>query len=134
MLSSDGHVSEGSGENLFIVRDGKLVTPTPADNILEGITRSTLIQLAKDELGVDTVERQIDRSELYVADELFLCGTGAQVAAVAEVDHRVIADGKVGPITGRLMKLYFDIVKGKSPKYAGWCTAVYPTEVGAAST
>ena len=133
MLTSDGHVSEGSGENLFIVRDGVLITPTLADNILEGITRSTLIQLAKDELGVDTVERQIDRSELYVADELFLCGTGAQVAAVGEVDHRPIADGRAGPITSQLMKLYFDIVKGKNPKYADWCTAVYTTQVAAAS-
>ena len=134
MLTSDGHVSEGSGENLFIVRDGMLITPTLADNILEGITRSTLIHLAKDELGVDTVERQIDRSELYVADELFLCGTGAQVAAVGEVDHRTIADGNAGPVTSQLMKLYFDIVKGKNPKYADWCTAVYTTQVAAAST
>lgn len=132
MLSADGHVSEGTGENLFIVRDGTLVTPSRAENILEGITRATVIQIAKEELGVDTIERQVDRTELYVADELFLCGTGAQISAVAEVDHRTIGDGKVGPVTSKLMKLYFDIVKGKNAKYAHWCTAVYPVKVGAA--
>ena len=134
MLTSDGHVSEGSGENLFIVRNGALITPTPAENILEGISRATIIQIARDELGIDTVERQIDRSELYVCDELFLCGTGAQISAVAELDHRTVGDGKVGPITAQLMKLYFDIVKGNSPKYADWCTPVYQATVGAKPT
>ncbi len=133
MLTADGHVSEGSGENLFIVRDGTLITPSPSENILEGITRSTIIQIAQDELGIETVERPVDRTELYVADELFLCGTGAQISAVAEVDHREIGNGKIGPITAKLMKLYFDIVKGNNLKYAHWCTAVYPAKVGATS-
>ena len=131
MLTADGHVSEGTGENLFMVREGRLVTPGFSDNILEGITRSTVIQIARDELGVETEQRQVDRTELYMADELFLCGTGAQISGVAEVDRRVIGNGKVGPITGRLMELYFGIVKGKNPKYAHWCSGVYPAKVGA---
>jgi branched-chain amino acid aminotransferase len=126
MLDMDGHVSEGSGENIFIVVDGRLYTPPSSDNILVGITRDTAIRLAADELGIETVERGIDRSELYVADECFMTGTAAHVSPVVEVDRRPIGDGAVGPITDQLQKLYFDVVRGKNSKYAHWCTAASP--------
>ena len=124
MLTHEGHVSEGSAENLFIVRGGTFITPPASENILEGITRATLMQLITEELGLDVVERSIDRSELYVADEMFLCGTGAQVSPVVEVDRRVIGDGEPGPLTSRLQTIYFDICKGLSPKYREWLTEV----------
>jgi branched-chain amino acid aminotransferase len=126
MLDMGGHVSEGSGENIFMVVDGRLYTPPPTDNILVGITRDTVARLAADELGIETVERSIDRSELYVADECFMTGTAAHVTAVVEVDHRPIGDGRTGHITAQLQKLYFDVVRGKNSKYARWCTAVSP--------
>lgn len=125
MLSEDGHVSEGSGENLFMVMDGKVVTPPPQDNILVGITRASVIQLLEDEMGVQTVERAIDRSELYIADEVFLTGTAAHVTSVAKLDHREIGNGGIGDITGRLQELYFEIVKGEVPKYHDWLTPIY---------
>ncbi len=131
MLSQDGHVSEGSGENIFIIVDGKLVTPASCDNILKGITRDTVIKLAKNELGIDTLERSIDRSELYVADECFMTGTAANVTPVVEVDHRPVGDGKVGPITRRLLNLYSDVIRGKNRKYKEWCTPAYRTKKGA---
>ena len=102
VLTADGHVSEGSAENLFIVRDGQLVTPPVTDDILEGVTRAGLIELARRELGLETDIRSIDRSELYVADEVLLCGTGAQVSPVTSIDHRPVGSGEVGPITLRL--------------------------------
>ena len=123
-LNQDGHVSEGSAENLFIVRDGTLITPPASDNILEGITRDHLMNLAGD-LGVPVRERSIDRTELYLADEVFLCGTGAQLAPVVEVDRRPVGTGKVGPITHRLHELYFDAVRGRSDAYRDWLTPVY---------
>jgi branched-chain amino acid aminotransferase len=125
VLTLDGHVSEGSAENLFIVRDGALITPSATDDILEGITRTALMQLAKQELGLDTVERQVDRSELYVADEVFLCGTGAQISPVTSIDHRPVGGGGMGPITAQLAKLYFDIVRGRVPAYMDWVTPIY---------
>lgn len=125
VLNQDGHVAEGSAMNLFIVRDGRLRTPLVSDNILEGITRNTIIELAKNELGLEVVERSIDRSELYIADEVFFCGTGAQVAAVAEVDHRPIGSGKMGRITKQIQDRYFAIVRGRDPKYQHWLSAVY---------
>ena len=125
VLTADGHVSEGSAENLFIVRDGQLITPSITDDILEGITRNSLIQLAREQMGLETVQRSIDRSELYIADEIFLCGTGAQLSPVVEVDHRPVGDGKVGPITIRLTELYFDAVRGRSTEYASWVTPIY---------
>jgi branched-chain amino acid aminotransferase len=125
VLTMDGHVSEGSAENLFIVRDGKLITPSVTDDILEGITRHALIQLAREELGVETVQRSIDRSELYSADEAFLCGTGAQISPVVEIDHRAVGNGEVGPITTRLASLYFDAVRGRLPAYSEWLTPIY---------
>jgi len=122
MLNEDGHVSEGSGENIFVIRKGKLITPSPADNILEGITAATVVQLAADELGVETIERSIDRSELYVADEIFMTGTAAHLTPIVEVDRRLVGDGKPGPITTHLSKLFYDVIRGRSPKYREWCT------------
>ena len=124
VLTSAGHVSEGSAENLFMVRDGLLATPPISDDILEGITRAGLMEIAR-ELGVVVVERPIDRSELYVADEVFLCGTGAQVSPVTSVDHRLVGDGSIGPITARIKDYYFDIVRGKVPSYRHWLTPIY---------
>ena len=125
VLNQDGHIAEGSAMNLFIVRDGKLITSAVSDNILEGITRNTVIQLAQNDLNLAVVERNIDRSELYIADEVFFCGTGAQVAAVYEIDHRKIGVGKMGPITAKVQQAYFDVVRGKNKKYADWLTPVY---------
>ena len=125
LLSMDGHVSEGSAENLFIVRQGAVFTPPPTDNILEGITRQGLMHLAREELGIEVVERSIDRSELYTADEVFLCGTGAQVAPVIDIDRRRIGDGEPGPLTMRLQDIYNGVVTGRNPKYAEWLSPVY---------
>jgi len=126
MLSSSGHVSEGSGENIFLVIDGKLVTPAIYNNILIGITRATAIELAKNELGVETIERSIVRSELYTADECFLTGTAAHLTPVGEIDHRKVGSGEVGPITAKLRDLYVKAIKGDLPKYLKWCTPIYP--------
>jgi branched-chain amino acid aminotransferase len=125
MLSHDGHVSEGTGENIFIVRRGELITPPPTDNILEGITRDAVMHLAREELGLDVVQRSIDRTELFVADEIFLCGTGAQVAPVIEVDRRRIGDGEPGPLSLRIKDTYLEVAKGLNPKYAEWLTPIY---------
>ena len=126
ILNQDGHVCEGSGENIFVVSDGRLFTSSLEDNVLPGITRDTIIQIAQRELGLDVVERSIDRSELYLADEVFLTGTAAHLTPVVQLDNRNIADGKIGPISSKLQKLYFDIVVGRNPKYLHWCTAVEP--------
>jgi branched-chain amino acid aminotransferase len=125
VLDQEGHVSEGSAENIFMVRNGEVFTPSVKDNILEGITRATLMELMRDEFGLKVTERSIDRSELYVADEVFFCGTGAQVAAVIEVDHRVIGKGGTGAMTKRLQELYFRVVRGNEPKYMDWLTPIY---------
>ncbi len=130
MLTHDGHVSEGSGENLFIVRDGVLITPGVSDDILEGITRQTVIQIGLEELGVSTIERPVDRTELYIADEVFLVGTGAQISPVNEIDGRVIGDGGIGPLTGKLQDVYFDIVRGRNAKYREWCAPAYSQPAG----
>ncbi len=124
MLNADGHVSEGSGENIFLVRDGKLITPPVSDNVLEGITRDAVARLAAEELGVPTIERQIDRSELYICDECFMTGTAAHVSPVIEVDRRPVGEGSVGPITAQLQKLYFAAIQGRLPKYRDWVTPV----------
>jgi len=124
VLSSDGHVSEGSAMNIFLVRKGKLVTTPVSENILEGITRDTIIELAEKEFGIKTEVRKIDRSELYVCDEAFFCGTGAQVSSITIIDHREIKDGKVGPVSKKLQDLYFKVVKGQHPKYKEWCTTI----------
>ena len=125
MLNADGYVAEGSGENIFLVKEGKLITPPSTDGILIGITRDTVMKLAKNELGIDTIERHVDRIELYTADEIFLTGTAAHITPVAEIDRRKIADGEIGRVTKKLQKLYADVILGKNPKYASWCTPVY---------
>jgi branched-chain amino acid aminotransferase len=125
VLADNGHVSEGSAENIFVVRGGLLVTPPVSDDILEGITRAGIIEIAA-ELGIPVVERSIDRSEIYIADEAFFCGTGAQISPIIEVDHRPVGSGAVGPITRRIKDRYFDIVRGNVPAYAHWLTPVYP--------
>ena len=125
VLSQSGHISEGSAENFFLVREGMLITPPVTSNILEGITRETIITLAREEMGIPTVERSIDRSEAYVCDEAFFTGTGVQVAAITQIEHRPIGSGAIGPVVAGLRELYFDVVRGKNPKYRHWCTAVY---------
>ncbi len=125
LLTQDGHVSEGSGENIFLVIDGKLVTPPTYDNILKGITRQTVITLAQKELGIETIERPVDRSELYTAEECFFTGTAVHITPIAEIDHRKIGNGGIGEITGKLQKIYSDVIRGDNPKYLDWCTPAY---------
>ncbi len=124
VLNQDGHVAEGSAANFMIVRDGVVITPPVTSNLLEGITRRTMMQLLRDEVGVEVVEREIDRTELYVCDEAFFCGTGVQIAAVGEIDHRKVGSGEKGPITSELSKRYFDVVYGRDEKYSEWLTPV----------
>jgi branched-chain amino acid aminotransferase len=124
LLNHDGTVSEGSGENLFLIQAGRISTPSETDNCLLGITRDSIITLARQELGIDIVERRIHRSELYLADELFLTGTAAHVTPVGSVDDRDIAGGGVGPTTGSLREIYAGVVTGNNPDYLHWCTAV----------
>jgi branched-chain amino acid aminotransferase len=125
MLTSEGHVSEGSAENIFLVFNGELVTPAPSENILVGITRDTVMQLARRELDRITRERVIDRTELYIADEVFLVGTGAQIAPVVEIDHRRIGNGKIGQFSQEIQRVYAEVVRGQRPEYANWCQPVY---------
>ena len=125
VLSQNGHVSEGSAMNLFVIRDGKLITTPVTSNILEGITRASVIELAKKELGIETKIREIDRTELYICDEVFFCGTGAQVSPVTMIDHRAIGTGKIGVVSKKLQDLYFNVVRGQNPKYKSWCTSVF---------
>lgn len=123
-LTNEGHVSEGSAMNVFLVRKGKLVTPPSTENILEGVTRDSIMTLAREELGLVVEERVVDRTELYRAEEIFFTGTAAQVAPVTMIEHRPVGDGKIGPITRRLQDLYFDVVRNKVPKYSHWCSLV----------
>jgi branched-chain amino acid aminotransferase len=125
VLGQDGHVCEGSAENLFMIRKATLITPPVSDNILEGITRATLMQYWSEDLGLPIIERPIDRTELYIADEVILCGTGAQISGVGEIDHRQVGDGKVGPFTRQLDEVYSRLVRGEIEKYREWCTPVY---------
>ena len=125
VLNDAGHVAEGSGENIFLLIDGKLITPGIYECALTGITRNTVIELARNELGLETVERPVDRSELYTAQEVFFTGTAVHVTAVGEIDHRQVGDGKMGPVTARIRDLYFDVIRGNNPKYMKWCTPVY---------
>ena len=124
MLDNAGHVSEGSGENIVVIRNGRLITPAPSDNVLEGITLDTVLFLAQEEYGLQVEARSIDRSELYVADEVFMTGTAAHVTPILEVDTRPIATGQIGPITKQLQQAYFDIIYGRNSKYIDWCTPV----------
>jgi len=130
VLTQEGHISEGSAMNFFMVRDGILVTPSITENILEGITRRSIIELAREELKLPVVERTVDRTEVYLCDELFLTGTAAQVTAVTRVDHRLVGNGKMGPITARLYALYQDILRGRVTKYQRWLTPVYEQAEG----
>jgi branched-chain amino acid aminotransferase len=125
VLNQDGHLSEGSAANVFVMRKGVAYTPPMQSNILEGITRRTIIELLQNELGVEVVERDIDRTEVYLADEVFYSGTGVQVAAITKVDHRPIGTGKMGKTVSALRDLYFDVVTGRNEKYRHWCTPVY---------
>jgi branched-chain amino acid aminotransferase len=125
VLSVEGHVSEGSAENVFMLKDGAFVTPPVTDDILEGVTRQLLMKVIKDELSLDVVERSIDRTELYTCEELFLCGTGAQISPVVEVDRRPVGSGKVGEFTQELQNIYFNAVRGDTPKYKDWTIPVY---------
>ncbi len=125
VLSQNGHVSEGSAENIFIVKNGVFITPPVTDNILEGIVRRAIIQLIQEELRLQVQERSIDKTELFLADEIFFVGTGVQIAAITKIDHRLIADGKMGLLTQKLRELYFNVMQGKIAKYHNWCAPVY---------
>jgi len=124
VLDQNGHVSEGSAMNIFMVRNGVAITPPVTDNILEGITRRSIIELLKKELGMDVMERSIDRTEIPLAEEFFMTGTAAQVVAITKVDFRPIGSGSMGPVTTKLRDLFEDIVRGKNPKYKHWNMAV----------
>jgi branched-chain amino acid aminotransferase len=125
VLNQDGHISEGSAMNIFMLREGELITPPVTENILEGITRRTAIELAKKELGLIVIERPIDRTEVYLCEEFFMTGTAAQITAVTRVDHRWIGSGKMGPVTEQLRKLFQEVVRGRYPKYNYWLQPVY---------
>jgi branched-chain amino acid aminotransferase len=131
VLNQNGHVAEGSAENFFLIRNGTACTPPVTDNILEGITRRTVIMLLREELRIEVHERPIDRTEIYLAEEAFFCGTGVQLAAIAKVDHRPLGNGQMGPITQKLRKLYFDVVCGRVPKYRHLCAPVYQNKESA---
>ena len=125
VLNEWGRVAEGSGENIFLVIDGKLITPSASESILIGITRNSIIEIAQKELGIEVIERPVERGELYTCDEAFYTGTAANVAPIAEIDHRLVGQGEIGQITRRLSEIYLDIILGKNPKYMKWCTPVY---------
>jgi branched-chain amino acid aminotransferase len=125
VLNQDGHISEASAMNIFMVRNGVLITPPITENILEGITRQTVMEFAGKELGVSVVERPIDRTEVFLCDELFLTGTAAEITAITRVDHRAVGAGKMGPITAQLQALFADVVRGKIPAYCAWNVPVY---------
>jgi branched-chain amino acid aminotransferase len=123
VLTADGHVNEASAANLFVVRDGVALTPPVSDDLLEGVTRKALMEMLANE-NIPVVERSIDRSELYVADEVLLCGTGVQVSPVIEVDHRPVGSGEIGPISRLVRDRYFDAVRGRLPEYRHWLTPI----------
>jgi branched-chain amino acid aminotransferase len=125
VLTNEGHVSEGSAMNVFMLRDGVVVTPPVTENILEGITRRTVIDFIRQEIGIQVQERQIDRTEIYLCEELFMTGTAAEITAVTRIDYRPIGSGKMGPITSRLRELLGDVVRGYSRKYMSWLEPVY---------
>ncbi len=125
LLSHEGHVAEGSAENIFLVKNGVLYTPDPSQNVLEGCTRRSIMDIAREEFGINIVERSIDRSELYGADEVFFTGTAAGVVFVQSVDRRTVGDGRIGPITKKLADYYERIVRGRESKYASWLTRTY---------
>jgi branched-chain amino acid aminotransferase len=124
LLSHDGHVAEGSAENVFLVRDGKLLTPDPSQNVLEGCTRRAIMEIGAS-LGIETIERSVDRGELYAADELFFTGTAAGLAHIASVDRRIVGDGTMGPVTRMLSEVYQRAVRNQDPAWSQWLTATY---------
>lgn len=124
-LSDKGNICEGPGENIFMVKNGKLITPPPSDDILEGITRDTVIKIAKEEFGIHTIERSISRAEIYGADEVFFSGTAMEVTPIVYIDRRIIGSGKTGEISQKIKDTYMTITKGKNPKYAKYCSPVY---------
>lgn len=126
VLTNEGHISEGSAENVFMVRNGVLITPSITENILEGIVRRTVLELAEYELNIPVQERPVDRTEVYLCDELFMSGTAAQITAITRVDHRTVGSGQMGPITNRLRELFDEVVRGNMSQYRHWNTAVYP--------
>ncbi|MDZ4763770.1 MAG: branched-chain amino acid transaminase [Chloroflexota bacterium] len=126
VLNTDGHVSEASAANVFIIRKGVVITPPAQADVLEGITRRTLMQLMRDDMGLEVVERDIDRTEVFISDEVFLCGTGVQMASVTRIEHRQIGTGAMGVITTALRDRFFDVVSGRNAKYRAWLTPVYP--------
>jgi branched-chain amino acid aminotransferase len=128
LLTQGGHVSESSAANVFLVRNGTVITPGITDDVLEGITRRTILELAQKEMGLPVVERSVDRTEIFLADEMFLCGTGVQVGAVTRVDNRAIGAGRMGPVVTELRRLYFDVVRGRRREYRHWCAPVYSGE------
>ncbi len=128
VLNQDGHVAEATVANFMMVRKGVLITPPITSNLLEGITRKSLMQLARDEMGLEIVERNIDRSELYMADEAFFCGTGVQMAAIGSIDHRQIGSGRKGPIATELGALQHRVLTGQEAKYADWLTPIHASE------
>lgn len=125
LLTPDGHVGEGSGENIFLVKGGVLITPPIYNNILVGITRDTVIQLARRELGLEVMERPVDRCELYLAEECFLSGTAAHISPIVAIDQRPVGDGKVGKITRSLQDIYGEVIKGNIASYKDWLSPVY---------
>jgi branched-chain amino acid aminotransferase len=120
VLNQNGHISEGSAMNIFMVREGMVITPPVTDNILEGITRKTAMELAKNELGLPVVERPIDRTEIYICDELFMTGSAAQIVAITKVDYRPVGKGEMGPVAGKLREIFNGVVRAKNSKYAHW--------------
>lgn len=124
LLDFNGHIVEGSAENLFVVQENTLITPPLSEDILRGITRDTVMTIAQKELGLPVVERSIDRSEIYQFDEVFLVGTGAEITPVVKIDGRLIGDGEVGKISQKIKNLYFDIVHGKNKNYQHWVTKI----------
>jgi branched-chain amino acid aminotransferase len=125
VLTQAGHISEGSAENLFMIRDGVLITPPVTENVLEGITRRSVMALAEEELGLPVVERPIDRTEVYICDELFMTGTAAQITAITRVDYRPVGGGSMGPVATRLRELFLDVVSGEVEAYRAWNTPVF---------
>jgi branched-chain amino acid aminotransferase len=125
VLNQDGHVSEASAANVFLIRRGTAITPPVTDNVLEGITRRTVMELLSGTLGVPVIERSVDRTELTLADEIFLCGTGVQIAAVTRLDHRPIGSGRMGPVVSSLRDLFFATVRGRRSEFRHWCHPVY---------
>lgn len=125
LLDSRGKVTEGPGYNIFVIRHGQVMTPPVTNGILEGVTRDTLIRLFEEKHGMPVVQREIDRTELYVADEVFFCGSGKEVTAIGSIDHRPVGNGGTGPWTQKIKETYFEVAKGKQQDYASWLVPIF---------